>query len=308
MKHIKPLNDLPEVNWKINRYCNYACSYCSPNQHLLSDIPKDFSFYRKQFDVIHNLMKGRPYKVSLDGGEPTQIPDLLLLCEYIYSKGVQLNISSNGSKPVEYYEELLQYCTYVTFSLHFEYIKLKPFLKKMARLHKRFKNRILVTIMTEIGYEREFEKTCELFKKYGINFIPSLVEYSEYATGKKQNLFYSEEFTNIINRYFSSTHNNDVVVDGKETHCLELKDRLRNKKSEDNYSWSSENSFKGWKCKAPSYSIGIKDNKLIGGNCGIVEYGELENLSSIELVEYIECDGRICQCTADLRAEKWDDS
>lgn len=308
MKHIKPLNDLAEVNWKINRYCNYACSYCSPNQHLLSDTPKDFDFYKKQFDTIYKVMDGQKFKVSLDGGEPTQIPDLIDLCKYIHSHKVELNISTNGSKPLEYYMELFKYCTYITFSLHFEYIKLRPFLKKVAALHKHFKYRLLVTVMTEIGYEKEFEKTCELLKKYNINFTPSIVEYSEYATGKKQNLFYSDEFTNIINKYYSNVHNNDVIVDGKETHCLHLKELLRDKKSENSYTWTSNDAFKGWTCTATTKSIGVVDGVMYGGNCRIHRYGTLEELDNAELLPSIMCDGRICQCTADLRAEKWYDS
>jgi len=87
-------------------HCNFRCPYCH-NHHLI--------FHPDQFPTVplqHVLQQIKKYKgwidgVCITGGEPTLLPDLIQLMEYLRNEHVLTKLDTNGSHP-EVLEKLIE--------------------------------------------------------------------------------------------------------------------------------------------------------------------------------------------------------
>jgi organic radical activating enzyme len=71
-------------------WCNNRCSFC-----MVKKIHGSFSFpYEEALSLMETLPIGS--KVDLFGGEPTMHPDFFDILEYIYSKGLDCSVATNG--------------------------------------------------------------------------------------------------------------------------------------------------------------------------------------------------------------------
>ena len=99
------------VNWHLSKRCNYKCSYCHTNikskDHVMEKLKNLITCAQK----IREL--DRPWYVfTLAGKEPTANPELLNLIQYLgmeYRNRLRrINIITNFSKRVEFYEKIAQ--------------------------------------------------------------------------------------------------------------------------------------------------------------------------------------------------------
>lgn len=303
MRHIRPVSDEISINWRLTNFCNYACSYCPDVLHDKSDKIYDLFYYKNQIDkLINQLPSSIPIKLFFDGGEATQVKCLLDLCKYLSSAypNIELTVASNGSKPLKYYLELSKYVKVFSFSLHFEYVKLKPFTRKIYELTKRLgSDRVYTQVMAEVGYYNVCKKTCEFFSKRGFYFDLCTVTYETPGAetiGKK--ILYSQKWLDLIEKYSTSPAQKfDMYVDNQLENSSIFKNKIRH---DVNVFGRTEGLFKDWKCFAPSKVFLLEKGVLFGSTCRILEYSD-----DFKIVESIICDGRSCHCTTSLRAEKF---
>jgi MoaA/NifB/PqqE/SkfB family radical SAM enzyme len=113
----------------ITHKCNYNCPYCFYLQHR----PHASEHYRLQdiLSVIETVMDTFPNERIawfIIGGEPTQYPlnDLLQILDKIksYNRTI-IEFQSNGSAPLSYYHEIIDYLNCSDFSYH--YVSCKDF-------------------------------------------------------------------------------------------------------------------------------------------------------------------------------------
>ena len=67
----------------------------------------------------------------------------------------------------------------------------------------------------------------------------------------------------------------------------------------------NKNRFKNWKCFVPSEHLFIRNNKLYAGVCKKEFLGDLLSDKDTIKKSFTICDGRPCNCTADLRSSKY---
>ena len=216
MQKIEPLIDEFIVTWLVSKKCNYDCTYCGPGSHDVNGVVKSNQTYIDEFNSLYELISNKEnIHINITGGEPTELDDLIGLCKHIKTTDpkIRINVNTNGSKGVNYYLELAKWIDYLDISLHFEYVKLQAFLKKMGKLQQKIKSMLNIYVMAEIDYYDQCKKTCEILDKFNFNFILSSVMHEDYP----------DHYLALFDKYKNDTTIQDVLVDNTPTSSLDVK-------------------------------------------------------------------------------------
>ncbi len=89
------------LNIHINETCNYKCKFCFSEFQSNKILP--LSVWENYIDNI--LQDKTVTRINIAGGEPFLYPELQGLINYIYKKGVEVSIITNGSFLTEYFIE-----------------------------------------------------------------------------------------------------------------------------------------------------------------------------------------------------------
>jgi organic radical activating enzyme len=177
---IRPFKQNFQIHWLIGTRCNYSCSYCPPewnsktDKHLTYD--QLITAWQKIIKSTEHI-KQVTYDLCIMGGEPTLNKDLLpflkWLKESFNDKVSNIGIITNGTANKQYYKELLQYCKWITFSTHSEFMNEKKFFDMLIYIHnesKRTDCHVHVNLMEE---EWHLERNLEyenLFNHHNISY------------------------------------------------------------------------------------------------------------------------------------------
>ncbi len=104
-------NNIFNVNWLLGRYCNYGCSYCWPYANTKIKDHRSLRVIVNAVDTIvkHANEKGYDkFSFSFSGGEPTLHPNFLEIMEYICVNNSWINITTNFSRPISWFDKLLE--------------------------------------------------------------------------------------------------------------------------------------------------------------------------------------------------------
>ncbi|WP_157143922.1 radical SAM protein [Brachyspira pilosicoli] len=145
------IDDCLFIDWCILYECNYKCSYCFGQDTLSNAQFTPLDKLKYAVDNIFKIHKSR-YAFTLTGGEVTYYPYLLDLVNYIlgYNKNTSIYIITNGSRSIEYFEDL--FSKYVnskitlTISIHLEYAKYEH-IQNIIKLANRYNKRIRLSLM-----------------------------------------------------------------------------------------------------------------------------------------------------------------
>jgi MoaA/NifB/PqqE/SkfB family radical SAM enzyme len=111
--HLTPYSDLQRCELILTDRCNFNCAYCRG----VKDKDKGDMTYNEAKQIVDMWCKDGLKNIRFSGGEPTLWPGLSCLCLHAHRKDVErIAISSNGSAPIELYEELID-CGVNDFSI-----------------------------------------------------------------------------------------------------------------------------------------------------------------------------------------------
>jgi len=112
------------ILWFVGKRCNYDCSYCSPHAHdaVSPFMSLDKSLYFADKVHAHCQRLDKKVRWTFTGGEPFIDPGFLPMCRHIHGLGrvEQMNVTTNGSLPLEIYLSAAEIFRGITFSLHLE--------------------------------------------------------------------------------------------------------------------------------------------------------------------------------------------
>ena len=233
-------------------------------------------------------------RISFTGGEPCVHPKFTELLEYAKPKVSWLNVTTNGTRTAEYYQNLLdKYLNHIVFSLHFEYDWNKVVETIIRAVNSSVNKNALVHVMMLPGSLNDVQDACRRLLNGNIKFSLRPIRWTKKHDDFEDMNRYSEEeikFLKIQNH--NPPHN--TLVDKSKT--CNVNDMLILK----------TNKFKGWLCNAGLESLMINwDGDVhratcrVGGSIGNIYNGTFEIPK-----DPIVCTREWCTCAADINLTK----
>lgn len=105
---VNPAYELPYrvVEWMITDTCNLDCIFCHDENKLGVRGRFEYDEAVQILDKISLICEGKPYWLSITGGEPTLHPKLAEILSYAKSKGALIVLMTNGTRTLKYWEKL----------------------------------------------------------------------------------------------------------------------------------------------------------------------------------------------------------
>jgi organic radical activating enzyme len=174
------------IMWVIGSRCNFACSYCPDVWHDKTSPHKTLDELQQAWcKLIKSLEKvDKQISVSVLGGEPTMNPDLIPFLQWVRKDfshlNIIINVYSNGTATVEYYQSLIEHAG-VVFSTHSEFMNEAKFFSTVTKVQQYVtKNKLLystsVIIMNEDWNQERIKHYIKYLAKQKILCILSPVE------------------------------------------------------------------------------------------------------------------------------------
>jgi organic radical activating enzyme len=149
------------VQWDLGRRCNYDCSYCWPSSHNKTDTWLPFKALKKVVDKIFENYEGK-MQFNFAGGEPTLHPEFLELCTYIWEKGHNIHVQTNGTMNVIKARKLANIAE-ISISVHFEFVNYEKLINNIRAILSAG-NRLEVKMMID-STNKSFYAALD-FKRY----------------------------------------------------------------------------------------------------------------------------------------------
>lgn len=181
-------NNLMMIIWDLGPRCNFDCSYCTSYMHdnhskhsPFEELKKTADFiadYYKRYQKIHKH-KIKP-RISYTGGEPVINPDFWKLVKYVedtYGHFLTQSLTTNGTWPHKFHEQIGKYFKGITISYHVEGPEhLKERARKNILMLKDSNINHNVNVMMHVDHWDEcIDLIDNLLIPNGIKYIPRVI-------------------------------------------------------------------------------------------------------------------------------------
>jgi MoaA/NifB/PqqE/SkfB family radical SAM enzyme len=178
-----------EVTWDLGLRCNYDCTYCPSHRHnntsshaSLETLIKTSKFVFDYKKLMQSQMTfNRKWNIGFTGGEPTNNPNFLQMCEYIHSQDdpdMLVDVTTNGSFSQKYCEKLIETVDSITVSYHCE-AKQKVKDNVVNRIYQIAESGIKYKVNLMIHAKPEYFDECmtlvDRFTDDNIKFVPRII-------------------------------------------------------------------------------------------------------------------------------------
>ncbi len=287
------------IAFKSHNVCNYTCDYCHPNSNDGSE--RWNSNYLAVADFINKVREKNKY-VSLEiiGGEPTLWPELQPFMNTISHDNLTIEINTNGSRTLRYWEQFKPSKSLFIFSWHPKEVDTEHLLKVIEIMKNKCLPMVSLLITPEYWEEgldaiKQFEKSDILVDIKAVR--KSLVSAELYPYDKSQLEYidsYSQNTSNINFPDWLKLYPSDIKLNGI-------------KKNWNSMVINKENIFTDWKCNAGLDRFVIDPNGDIS-RCWQRVSGKIGNVyTGYDLpTEPVTCTyAYACHCKYDAIVEKW---
>lgn len=279
---------------EIGNVCNYNCSYCPPQLHT----GKEWLNFPK---LIKYINKVKPKTVLLAGGEPTFYPWLDQLLFDLKVNNVRIDVTTNGSRPIEWWQEHIDLIDILTFSYHIEYSNIDSFINKLEYLteHK------VVTVNVSMIVDR-FDECLEHAMRISKvkNVYTSLKALNNIQTERLYD--YTDEQLEIMSTLIKprvKTKENDFNIEFFSKDSMGHLTKLRAQTIISN----KDNSYKGWNCwKGLQCMKIISNGDIYKATCelGFEPFGNIYDRDIKIPIKPEKCTKDYCYCLTDLKSIK----
>ena len=285
------------IDWLLSTICNYNCSYCAPVLHDGKHKFIDINLAKNLLIKLSEKHKDKKLIFIISGGEPTLWADLPEFMTEIKRNNAEIQLITNGSKSINWWNKFSYLIDLVVISFHWEFANPNHIENVCKTIRAKYDTYIKVNIMVmPEKFEESYILAENLYKK-----VPGI--FIELRPLRKNQGMYLADYTNEQleklkekNRFGSFHSHNEYQ-------------RMFNDRGEifspDIAILKKENCWKGWKCYIGLESLKIMpDGNIYRGTCetgGVI--GNI--LNKIELpTEPIICDKDFCRCVTDIRTTK----
>jgi len=309
-----------DIIWKLNKRCNFDCSYCPSELHDNFSKWKDIKKYKTVIDKLIKTTNKRIW-LTFTGGEPCLYPQFIELVKYCKEKGIySVVVSSNASKSSDYYIELMKYADNIILSYHFEY-QINT-LKSIIAIKKSIEKKSMrVNVMMLPEHFEEAKDVIKSLKENNILYIirrirPSYLPNSKIVRpnqkgGSLKILDDGPDFSNDENYYsdnelefFKIGH---MSIFKNVLNFIETSDGI--KKIEENVNdilARKDNKYKGWLCWSGINNIRIwSDGNVYNAACWNKKIGNIykDLIITLEKQPHI-CEKAWCSCASNIKIKK----
>jgi MoaA/NifB/PqqE/SkfB family radical SAM enzyme len=286
-----PHQDQIKVEWNLGKRCNYDCTYCPSSIHDNFSSHTDINILETTVDKLCEI--GKPLRISLTGGEPCVHPDIEDLLDYFKRKDIfWVNLTTNGTRPANWYLQNEMYFNHLVFSLHFEY-DWQRVMRTINEFYDKTQTDFFVNIMAHYNHMDSVRKVVKEFREKGIRFAVRRIRWTEGDHNVFDDMRYDGNDLEWILSQNATAKANCRIDDVEIMHANDVIKLHLNK-------------FKDWTCNAGIESLMINwDGDVhratcrVGGSLGNIYAGTF----SIPINPII-CDRNYCTCAADIPLTK----
>jgi len=182
---VEPIEPYVSLTWMIGSRCNYECVYCPPDLNDKTSAHPDLEKLKTSWLLFYEKTKhlNLPYKISFTGGEVTANKSFLPLIEYLNIENFnikQLIVTTNGSASENYYQQLANMVTDISFSTHSEFFNEADFFIKVHAIDKimiRPEKSVHVNIMDEWWNKDRIPLYQAWLDKHNISHSVNKIDY-----------------------------------------------------------------------------------------------------------------------------------
>ena len=228
--------DTFEVTWDMGLRCNFDCTYCPSHRHnntsshaSLETLIKTSKFVFDYKKVIQSYLTfDRKWNIGFTGGEPTNNPNFLDMCEYIHNQNdpnVKVDVTTNGAFSEKYCEKLIANVDSITISYHCE-VKQKVKDNVVNRIYQIHNSGRKYKINLMIHAKQEYFDECMTlvyrFTEDDIKFVPRII--GESYDDSKYNHRYTPEQHAWFRNYWANKNKKITKPDANKDAEYEYKD------------------------------------------------------------------------------------
>jgi MoaA/NifB/PqqE/SkfB family radical SAM enzyme len=298
------------VNWCLTNVCNYRCTYCAESLHNGSMPIHDFEKLKEFCNLIHAGAGGKNLFFEFSGGEVTYLKYFGPLLKHISSLNGVAGIISNGSSPVEWWKEHVQYAHSVALSLHAAQLKNFDHFLEVARVISESANTYLhINVMMDPAQIDKCFSYADILREeiHGSMALQPLLD--GFGTHRpKFELDYTDEQRQRMALFQGRWKEKNIpavrgalhLVRGQQQEFVSTYDLLMKNMTD----------FRGWKCNAGVENIAIDlGGDIYRGWCW--EGGKIGNINDGVYPfrrDPVVCGSSFCSCGFDLGATKFRNS
>jgi sulfatase maturation enzyme AslB (radical SAM superfamily) len=294
--------NLLDIEWVVNNYCNFKCSYCNPDLYGNTSRALDIDVAVNFFNNIHNNYPQQKM-LTLSGGEPTLWKHLPEFVDSV-AENYYFQIITNGSRTLDWWQRFMYNRTIdrITISVHSEFVDWDKTYSVIEYLSSvtdvtvlmLFKPGTLSVIQNFVNRMIEESLAVSIkIKPLTSHDNRSVYEYTEQEHEYTNNFYYNHSIKNKeipIARY--------AVIDGKICKQDRFLEMIYNK----------ENSFTGWECDLGRTRLFIwHDGNVYPATCKTAMGRPIGNVFNGTIESYISptiCKDQFCHCLPDIRIPK----
>lgn len=256
--------------------CNYDCSYCFPgSKDGVYRYPKNIDTvirnFRKLFDVYNEKFHKDTFHINLvGGGEPTLWPHFEQFCKEIKEQhNVKIQVTTNGSRSLRWWEENCHYLDKAVLSCHHEFVDIDHYIEVANLLYR--KNVIINSLM--LMDAQHWEKCTSLVDKMMTSEEPWIIEVKSVVDSPGRDIgSYNEEQLKYVRHALKrippsewvlpridsfGVHKSIALFDDDTSMACRAESHINNK-------W---NNFYNWKCNVSIENLVISYDGSVTGSC-----------------------------------------
>lgn len=319
--------ELLDIRFWPTDICNFNCAYCFPGSVLNKlRYPKNIKTVIKNFRILfdsyienHNKKK---FKINVvGGGEPTLWPHLAEFCEEIKKEHqVHIQLTSNGSRTLRWWEENTNHVDEVVLSCHQAEIDIDNFIAVADYLFERKTDITALMLMDATAWNR----CIDLIEKMKSSKYRWIIQAKEVVDAPGYDILsYSEEQLEYLKQPIKRAPDSDWIISNLHRfrihESIALYDNGSAIPATPNYYIIKQiNDFKDWKCNVALENLVITHDGSVKGSCQeevfknsqinlFSEKFEEQFKSEAMSLKTISCPFSRCQCQPDTHITKWKD-
>jgi hypothetical protein len=302
---IERVPDTFHIYWTLTDFCNFRCNYCPTILHSgdfhngrKAGFPSDDNIRTFLDNLEHKWLQGKKLYLGLGGGEPTLHPMFAEIVERCEPLGA-VSITTNGTRPIEWWQSLKVLPTQITISLHPEFTKIKKINEVALYLISKGVSVQFNLSMDPSNWEEVKQTYDGIDDSIRDKVLPKVLNYI--GPGSRQNYDYSQEQQSWMNLIHPKNRNFGLTRIWPTAYYEDGTSKVL--PSLHQLTITNQNVFTGWECEAGKFSINVHfDGNVWSSICKIKKLGRIE--SFVPLTEPIICTLRACTCPGDLVSSK----